>query len=386
MRIIYITNTRLPTEKARGVQIMKSCEAFVQAGVSVELVAPLQKNPIKGDPFSYYGVERVFNIKKVYSGDFLSRMVSKISDRTAFYLRSSVFALFSTACFLLSKHKKPDHFFYSRDYAVLFLLGLFNFNFLAEIHDLRPSRTRILLKYVFKKAKKIIVNSEGTRDEVLKFGTPHSKILVAHNGVDIEFFNIKESKEEARKKLSIPSDKKIIAYVGRLESIGLEKGVGDLIEAFKMVHSEISDMMLYIVGGPSSYIEKYNKFAEDYSNIVFTGQVDYQIIPSYLRAFDVVVIPSPAKQQFLTASPIKLFEFLAAGKTVITSDLPSLRRVLNEKNSLFFKPENVDDLAQKIKFVFENPDIADKLAKEAFNDSQKYSWVSRAKLILDFIR
>ncbi len=46
MKLLYITNFRIPTEKAHGIQIMKMCEAFATCGTDVELVAPLRKTPI----------------------------------------------------------------------------------------------------------------------------------------------------------------------------------------------------------------------------------------------------------------------------------------------------------------------------------------------------
>ena len=54
MKLYYIANARIPTEKAHGVQIMKMCEAFVDAGHEVKLIVPKRKNPIQEDPFAYY--------------------------------------------------------------------------------------------------------------------------------------------------------------------------------------------------------------------------------------------------------------------------------------------------------------------------------------------
>ncbi|MCH7883412.1 hypothetical protein IIA95_03290, partial [Patescibacteria group bacterium] len=69
MKLIYIANARIPTEKAHGIQIMKTCEAFADNGAEIELVVPWRFNPIKNDPFEYYDVKRVFKIVKIPSLD-----------------------------------------------------------------------------------------------------------------------------------------------------------------------------------------------------------------------------------------------------------------------------------------------------------------------------
>ena len=70
-RIIYITNARLPTEKAHGLATMKLSEAFAKAGAKVTVVVPWRWNPLREDPFTYYGVERVFHIVHIPSIDLL---------------------------------------------------------------------------------------------------------------------------------------------------------------------------------------------------------------------------------------------------------------------------------------------------------------------------
>jgi len=64
MKIYYLANARIPTEKAHGFQIMKMCEGFANQGVNVELIIPQRYNYIKDDPFKFYGIRNNFKIKK----------------------------------------------------------------------------------------------------------------------------------------------------------------------------------------------------------------------------------------------------------------------------------------------------------------------------------
>src|SRR3989338_10823765 len=70
MRLLYISNQRLPSEKSYGIQIAKMCEAFARACVEVTLLIPSRDNPIQETIFDYYGINKNFTVKKVSAPDF----------------------------------------------------------------------------------------------------------------------------------------------------------------------------------------------------------------------------------------------------------------------------------------------------------------------------
>jgi hypothetical protein len=71
MKIVYVANARLPTERAHGLQIMQMCDAFARAGHEVALVVPDRQNPITATPWEYYGLEPCFMIVRVPIFDFI---------------------------------------------------------------------------------------------------------------------------------------------------------------------------------------------------------------------------------------------------------------------------------------------------------------------------
>lgn len=382
MKLIYVTNARIPTEKAHGLQIMKSCEAFALKDINIKLVVPLRISTPLENPFDYYGIKKTFPIKKIFCIDLFG--FPFLPKRFVFHLQSLSFGFLATLYLLSNKNKNTV--FYSRDFATLFFLCLFGFNPVAEIHDYRSSVRKLVINYIFKKSRKVIVNSLGTLELIRNhyYNIPTDKFLIVSNGVDLEFFDINDSKETAREKLGIPQNKKIVAHIGSLEVVGTGKGIEDLIMAFESIENFNKDTELYIIGGPNGLIDKYQKIAHS-GAIKFTGRIDYKKIPLYLRAVDMVVIPLPESRHSITTSPIKLFEYLAAGKPIIASDLPSLRCYLNEKNALFFKVGDYKDMAEKIKLILENSQLADNISEQAQKDSEQYSWLSRAELIKEFI-
>ncbi len=387
MNLIYITSAKIPTSKANGLQIMKACEAFARSGIHTKLVIPFRFNSIKDDPFSYYGVKRIFAIEKVWSLDLFG--LKWIPSYLSFYIHALLFTIGSILHVLFKNDRKQD-VYYSRNYLPLFFLCLFGFNPVAEIHDYRSYKPKWPIAFILRTARRIVVNSKGTlRTLQNHYQIPPGRVLVAPNGVDVDFFKIKESKKEARQKLGLPLDKVIISYIGRLEIVGVEKGVSHLLKAFGSLIREGRDCVLCVVGGPDQIAEEYKKTISSLdippNHSIFTGYVEYKKIPLYLRAVDIVVIPLPKITHSITTSPIKVFEFLAAGKVIVASDFPSLRPFLNERNAVFFEPENSSDLAEKLGKLLDNWSWAADLSEQAGKDSQKHSWLNRAEKIITFI-
>ena len=128
MRILYAAFVRLPTEKAHGAQIVRTCEALARRGAAVELAVPDRATPIDEDAFSYYGAERVFSITPLKVRDWAGR------SRAGFLLSSLSFAR------LAARHAKahaPD-VIYSRDKVVLIALRFLSDAPLAwEVHGRR---------------------------------------------------------------------------------------------------------------------------------------------------------------------------------------------------------------------------------------------------------
>ena len=127
MRLIYIANIRLPTEKAHGIQIMKMCEAFAEKGIDVELLVPARRNDLIDDPFEFYGVKRIFRIKKLPCLDILRFDFAK-----AGFLISTFTFLSAAKIYLAFRN-------YDALYARERLVGLLFTNYILEVHAL-PKR------------------------------------------------------------------------------------------------------------------------------------------------------------------------------------------------------------------------------------------------------
>ncbi|MBU2579480.1 glycosyltransferase [Candidatus Parcubacteria bacterium] len=372
MKLVYLTNARIPTEKAHGIQIMKMCEAFGNAGVELELVLPWRFNQIKENSFDFYGVKKSFKIKKIFSLDFIFLNIPKIF----FWVQS---LSFSISAFFYLLFKKTD-IIYSRDSFLLYLISFFKKNLILELHYL--PKHLFLHKRVFKKAKAVIVITKQLKKSLIEKGISENKILVAPDGVDIGKFDIDILKDEARKKLNLPQNKKIVLYSGHLYKW---KGAQILANASKFLEK---DTIVVFVGGTKEDEERFRDKNKNLNNILILGHRPYSEIPYYLKAADVLVLPNSGKEEISKSwtSPMKMFEYMASQRPIVASDLISLREILNENNAVLVEPDNSRALAEGIMSALKKDDFSAKILIEAWQNVQKYTWTERVKNILLFIK
>ena len=390
MKLIYIANLRLPTEKAYGIQITKMCEAFALKGLDVTLVYPFRKNREKGDIFSYYSLKNNFRAREIRTRDFYWL---GFLDKMAFIIKN----YFSAKALAREPLKENADIYYTRDELVAYLLSKKNKNVIFECH--RFSNKRKFLYSRFKKINlKIVAISHGLKDDLVKFGIKDPNILVARDGVDLDEFNINISKIDARKKLYSElhkeafGRKKIAIYVGQLFPW---KGVSIFSETAKYLCDENVNYLLFIFGGTK--IKDINLLREELKNIedkihpnlvpIFFGRYFHKDIPFILKAADCAILTGNESETISEkyTSPLKMFEYMASGCPIVAQDLPSFREVLNENNSVFAKAGDAKDLADKIAWVFENENVVQGKSARALEDVQQYTWQKRAEKIINFI-
>ncbi len=361
MNIFYIANIRLPTEKAHGIQIMKTCEALAAAGVEVELVVPTRRTPIRDDPFEYYGVARTFKLRKVWCPDFVR------FGRVGFLVSALWFA--EAAHFRRSFWKADVA--YSRDASVLLQYVLLGRPLVYEAH----TEPTVITRFVARRARHVITITQGLKDAYIAAGVPSERIAVVPDAVDLSAFGHPEPQEAARARLGLPLDKKIALYAGRLDGW---KGVDTLLEASKLLPSSV---LVVIIGGETQQIAA---LSAQYPSVRFLGYRPYSELPNNQAAADALVLPNTGKNldalQF--TSPLKLFTYMASGIPIVSSDTPAVREVLTDAEAYFFPPDDPTSLATAIQTALTEPDEARARAGSAREAVTAYTWGARAAHIL----
>ncbi|MEK7643835.1 MAG: glycosyltransferase family 4 protein [Patescibacteria group bacterium] len=376
MKLLYIANARIPTEKAHGLHIVKMCEAFSRRGAAVILVVPKRKNLITEDIFSYYGTEKNFSVRYLPVIDFV---------RSGFFGYWITQISFSWKLMTLDFDKR-EYTVITRDELSGWLMAKRKFRVFYDMHGF-PETWRGLWRIAMRKMSGIICTNEWKMSKsVGLFGIAKNRLLLARNGFDPAEFNQNISKEKARSELGLPNGSPIVMYAGHLYDW---KGA----RVLALAAARLEGVKVIFVGGTESDIQSFTKKYGMCHNISVLGQKPHSLIPLYLKAADVLVLPNSKKSDnpraipysIYDTSPIKLFEYMASNRPIVASDLPSIREILDETTAVFFRPDDADDLAVKISSVLSESANAEIRANRAMEIVQEFTWDNRARRIVEFM-
>lgn len=366
MKIIYISKSIIPSRSANSVHVMKMCQAFARNGHEVVLLAPDFKEQYEDniqDEFQFYNIERNFNLLKL--------KVPKVKGRTFLYA-------FRVWIYLM---KNNSDLVYGR-----FLLGCYISTLLgkdtvfeshAPIYNENKLSRLIFGKIVKSKHfKKLVVISQKLKEIYIKKDIKKDSVIVAHDGAD-EVKNL-------RNKIDLRGDFELnIGYIGHLY-----KGKG--MEVIENIVSKLPEFAFHIVGGTENDI-KYWKSKIKSDNIFFYGFVNQSLVQQYINSMDICLLPN---QKIVSTygnsknnisqftSPLKMFEYMASRKSIIASDLPVLKEVLNEKNALLVGCDNYQQWIDAI-YKLQDNKLREKIAQAGYTDFiNNFSWKQRASNIL----
>lgn len=373
LRVIYVGSPELFSKGASAIHIMKMCQAMARLDVETELILPSNRGT--AELLEYYSVEpnlritefpyfKNSSIRNIVHG-ILASLYIKIfrSGRYDLVLtRNIVFTYFATKLLSIPTIYDAHH--------PLVKGGATLFNSFKTSQNLIRFST----------------NSKGLSENYLAQGLPKEKLVVAHNGVELERYRDSASQKDIRKQLGLPLDKKIVCYAGNIYE---GRGIEELIE----VAHRLSETLFLIVGGLDEDVNRYKRIAESkgLKNFSLIGFVPHTEVPSYLKASDVLVMPYTTKMTIKGGakakdftSPIKLFEYMAAARPIVATSISSVKEVLEDGvNSVLVEPDSADSLYEGIKKVLDDGELAKKISKKARADIKHYTWEERVIKILN---
>jgi glycosyltransferase involved in cell wall biosynthesis len=246
-----------------------------------------------------------------------------------------------------------------------------------EAH-LWPNSKDGVFQFLLRHADGIIANSDGTAVEFRK--REFMNVTTIRNGVDREKFSLDTTHNEARQKTGLSASGNVIMYVG---SFARWKGVATLYAGWAKIQKQFPDAKLVLVGGEVGTLTKFEEcknITDDTSVIVLPHQSS-ALVPLYLRSANILVLPNePVTEESIRyTSPIKLFEYMASGRPIIVSDLPSMREVLDDTMATLFTAGDSGDLADKLSFALTHAGEMEAQAKRAKDKVAEFSWENRAK-------
>ncbi|MFH2104594.1 MAG: glycosyltransferase [Chloroflexota bacterium] len=349
---------------------MKVCQAFTQLGHEVTLIVPETPGFFESQPdmMAHYGLTTPFTIDSLPVRS--RRLFPWIAVFKARSLRTGILYVWP-----------PQS-------AVLGLLA--RLPVMLEMHDL-PSGWLGPLWYrgflILPGKKRLLPITQALKDaldERFHVRLPDEQVTIAPDGVDLERYDSLLDPEIVRRDLNLPLAPTVLC-TGHLYA-------GRGAELFLGLAAKFPQASFVWVGGRPRDVEFWSTQASErkISNITFTGFIPNQHIPHYQAAADVLLMPygrtvsaSSGGNTADVCSPMKMFEYMAAGRAILTSDLPVLHEILDETMAVFCPPEDPSLWESELKMLLGDPKRRITLGQRARSASTQYSWLERAKRILE---
>jgi glycosyltransferase involved in cell wall biosynthesis len=371
LKIACISPSRVPSRTANSMQAMKTCHALAQIGNEVRLYLPGNESTRWEDLRDHYGLQKEFEITWLKSRSPLRRYdFSFTAVRNAQKWDSDIIYTWLPQAGLFALQRKIP--------AIL------------EMHDRVQGK---LGPWVFARfcrhagPKRLAVITQALR-EILERETgihlADKEVVITPNGVEWERFALDKGPQQARKDLGFP-DRPTAAFSGHFYP---GRGTGLL---FALAQA-LPEMQFIWIGGRQEDIEfwRIKLSSVNVTNVILTGFVENIRLPEYLAAADVLLIPferriegSSGGNSADICSPMKLFEYMAAGRAILTSDLPVIHEVLNDTNACFAPPDDLAAWKTKLRSLYSDPERIRALSKKAREDARQYAWVRREEKALE---
>ncbi|MFQ5805237.1 MAG: glycosyltransferase family 4 protein [Phycisphaerae bacterium] len=244
---------------------------------------------------------------------------------------------------------------------------------------------RLIERRVLQRADAVLVVSAALAERLAAIGISRQKVQVVPNGAHVAAFQAVPPRHVCRAALGLDSE----FVVGFAGSLKVWHGVDVLLAAFGRLLAEQPTARLLIVGsGPaeSTLRETAGRMGIERS-VTLTGAVPHDQVPRLLRAMDVAVAPFKAMDDFYF-SPIKLFEYMAAGLCVVASRLGQIQEVIEDHgNGLLCAPNDVDSLLAALRAAGRSAELRRRLGVAALETvRERYTWNHAAQATARVVR
>lgn len=349
---------------------MKMCAAFAEQGHAVTLYAPSGNGTTKLEDLQLqYGIRESFDLRLM---DPLPGL--RLHD---FALRTALAASRQPADVVMARHLLSALWT-----SILGIPTIFDAHAPPGARFARLYLRLMLARPAFKRV--VAITSPIVVAYREQFGDllGADQILLEPNAVDLEQFRDLPTPQADRDALGLATDAFTVGYSGHLYP---GRGVDLILE----LAERLPVAQFVLVGGTESDVVRWQMEAST-ANVHFVGFVPNRELPTYLAASNVLLMPYQRRvtvhggvgDTSAYMCPMKMFDYMAAERLIISSDLPVLHDTLNESNAVLCDPEDVNAWEAALRRAMDDPAWAVGLARQARRDVEPHTWQQRAQRIL----
>jgi glycosyltransferase involved in cell wall biosynthesis len=377
IKLVYISQGNIPSKWAHTFQAMKMAESFSRLVTNFRLIAQAHWTKLGKKRFdfeSWYGIRNPFNIV---------RLPRYLVTRQALF--EQVYdSKFDVIAARYASWCRPDLIYTRSPLAGKISAVRYGLPTIFESHSQtdQPVFQHVIDAIDHPCFIGLVTVTGELRNMFVKAGVPEEKILVWPDAVDLSWFeNVKSSEasvSDLRRHLELPVGRPIVTYTGHLYP---HKGIATVLECAR----KLPNVFFLVAGGWEQDIFRCKEKTKDLDNIWFTGFLSNSKIANYLAAPDILLLPNSANHPSAKyTSPLKLFEYMAARKPIISSNIEAIRSVLRHgENAWLIEPDDAYALSRSIKYVLKKKNLSSRLAETAHRDVRQYTWDRRARCIIN---
>lgn len=336
---------------------MQMCQAFADAGHDVTLFA--RRGEFRDDIFRYYGVNPSFELVTSQA-----RGTRRLREWT-----------YAAATYSKMRRRGVYDFIYGRHLPSLAVAARGETPFVFECHQPASPMNRAIERVLFRRRNlyRVVYISEAlSRNYQRRRHSPGvQQTMVAHDAACVPHLQMPDcSATDSGRKLQV-------GYTGSLYA-------GRGIELIVKLANRNSHLDFQVCGGPEDVAVQWQRRTADLSNIQFHSQHAPSEMPTWQQSMDILVAPFQRESPIADwMSPLKIFEYMASGRPIVTSDFPVLREVLEpDRTALLVRPDDVDAWSDALNEL-QSPFRRNTLAVQAFDEVRRnYSWQGRAENVL----
>lgn len=301
------------------------------------------------------------------SGRFYDACIQNLSEYDILHERNELFSIGAA----LASRRLGKPYVLSLDADELFELAYVG----KPLRGIRQAFAAWMARFNYRTAAAFTcVSPAAKRHFVAEWDIPEEKITVLSNGVDIQFFQSGQDHAAIRAELGL-EEAVIILFIGGFYPW---HGLDMLVDSFHLISPKTPQAKLILVGDGETRpaIEKKVAAYGLEKAVIFTGPVPHETIPAYLRAADICVAPYPRFETEFWGSPLKLFEYMAAGKAIVASGAGQIAAVIqNGQTGLVVEPGDSQEFAAALAALLNDPVERKRLGQNAFQQAvAHHSW------------
>jgi glycosyltransferase involved in cell wall biosynthesis len=235
---------------------------------------------------------------------------------------------------------------------------------------------------IIRGADAVIAISKWIKDWAISLGGNEQDVHVVPNGVSTRLFAEKKTGETVRRRYNLGNER-LVGFVGSFQPWHDVRG---LLHAFSKLYAYDHNLRLILVGDgePRETLEESTRGLGLESAVIFTGNVPHDSVPDYIAAMDVAVAPYNWNEDFY-GSPLKLFEYMAAGKPTVAAAIGQIEEVIEHRKTGWLYPSgDYEQLAEGMAGLLYSPELSSAIGTAAREKIlTKYTWKAIATRITD---